>query len=655
MSEPAPHRQRPRANLTEAVSRTQVMSLAERLRSEGGRIFVGRAAEIAQFRQLLVDSAQSFLFLQGPVGVGKSALLTELQIVATSAGHRAFLIHAQQLGRDSTLNQELLNGLGVVGAPNSAGRGVLLVDDFEGERDQARLLELARALAADVLVVLASRTRVPVALRLGGSWSSLSVERELLPLTRSEGARLLELRGVPEEAHRDVLEFAEGFPLALALAANEVAKSPADGFTLERLQEAQHELGQLVCPLPPCNEQQLALDACAVALTLTADLLEEIRRAVQVESGAQQLDAFNWLARQNFVDSTRDGLRPHALVRIALSARLRRDRPRRYQSIHQVLRDAAISALAADGGAGPALSTLVFLDRDVPGVRHWAPRLDGPLRSMVPALPEEHTSIQALLRRTEGPESASLAEEWREQGCGEFEVLRGQGVDAFLCVARFDARFPLARLPRRDPAVAALRRYVDAHPLAEGEESFVFRWSLDAERYQSPSPRGLALTGRQTQLVLTTPSLPYSFCVMRDLEEWTPFWSAIGLPWQIVERFRVGNHDYSLLVFEWRRRPLKDVLARPKRSNDVSNPQQDSPGSFDELRVEIGERVHRLARKANLTPREVEILEQLCLGHSADTVARNLSIRPRTVKFHQENLLRKTGATSRVDLLRKLL
>jgi DNA-binding CsgD family transcriptional regulator len=62
-----------------------------------------------------------------------------------------------------------------------------------------------------------------------------------------------------------------------------------------------------------------------------------------------------------------------------------------------------------------------------------------------------------------------------------------------------------------------------------------------------------------------------------------------------------------------------------------------------------------LARKVKLTPREVEILGQLCLGHSAEDIARNLSIRPRTVKFHQENLLRKTGASSRVELFRKLM
>lgn len=161
--------------------------------------------------------------------------------------------------------------------------------------------------------------------------------------------------------------------------------------------------------------------------------------------------------------------------------------------------------------------------------------------------------------------------------------------------------------------------------------------------------------GRQTQIVLTTPNLPYSFCVKRDLENWTPFWSAIGLHFQVVERFRVGSNEYSLLVFEWRRRPLRDVLAQLRHSNEVSNEQRDSLRSFDELRVEIVERINRLARRANLTPRELEILEQLCLGHGADTIARNLSIRPRTVKFHQENLLRKTGATSRVDLLRKLL
>jgi DNA-binding CsgD family transcriptional regulator len=43
------------------------------------------------------------------------------------------------------------------------------------------------------------------------------------------------------------------------------------------------------------------------------------------------------------------------------------------------------------------------------------------------------------------------------------------------------------------------------------------------------------------------------------------------------------------------------------------------------------------------------------LGRSLDEIARILGIAPRTVKFHQANVLQKLGADSRLDLMRLLL
>lgn len=115
-----------------------------------------------------------------------------------------------------------------------------------------------------------------------------------------------------------------------------------------------------------------------------------------------------------------------------------------------------------------------------------------------------------------------------------------------------------------------------------------------------------------------------------------------------------GGHQYCVLVFMWKRRALRDVLIHGARPPNSARSDSD-PLSVDELRLKVTERVANLARKVKLTPREVEILAQLCLGHSAEDIARDLAIRPRTVKFHQENLLRKTGASSRVELFRKLM
>ena len=57
---------------------------------------------------------------------------------------------------------------------------------------------------------------------------------------------------------------------------------------------------------------------------------------------------------------------------------------------------------------------------------------------------------------------------------------------------------------------------------------------------------------------------------------------------------------------------------------------------------------------SSLTPREHEILQLLLEGRTTPSMAAALDVRPRTVKFHVSNLLRKLGAGSRLSLLAKL-
>lgn len=55
-----------------------------------------------------------------------------------------------------------------------------------------------------------------------------------------------------------------------------------------------------------------------------------------------------------------------------------------------------------------------------------------------------------------------------------------------------------------------------------------------------------------------------------------------------------------------------------------------------------------------LTKREREILQHLLEGGTTPTMARALSISPRTIKFHVSNMLRKMGVRSRLSLLAKI-
>ena len=69
----------------------------------------------------------------------------------------------------------------------------------------------------------------------------------------------------------------------------------------------------------------------------------------------------------------------------------------------------------------------------------------------------------------------------------------------------------------------------------------------------------------------------------------------------------------------------------------------------------VDAKVARVAETCGLSDREREVLQLLLRGRGLEDIATMLEIAPRTVKFHQANVLQKLGADSRFDLLRVVL
>ncbi len=57
----------------------------------------------------------------------------------------------------------------------------------------------------------------------------------------------------------------------------------------------------------------------------------------------------------------------------------------------------------------------------------------------------------------------------------------------------------------------------------------------------------------------------------------------------------------------------------------------------------------------NLTPREREIAEQICQGIGNGSIAKNLRIKPGTVKTHTRNIYRKLRVKNKISMLLKFL
>lgn len=54
-----------------------------------------------------------------------------------------------------------------------------------------------------------------------------------------------------------------------------------------------------------------------------------------------------------------------------------------------------------------------------------------------------------------------------------------------------------------------------------------------------------------------------------------------------------------------------------------------------------------------ISPRELEVLQQIAAGHSGKEIAAQLDISPNTVKTHTARLFEKLGASGRVDAINK--
>jgi two-component system, NarL family, response regulator NreC len=65
--------------------------------------------------------------------------------------------------------------------------------------------------------------------------------------------------------------------------------------------------------------------------------------------------------------------------------------------------------------------------------------------------------------------------------------------------------------------------------------------------------------------------------------------------------------------------------------------------------------LHRSLTDDALSPREVEVLRLIALGHTSVEIARKLHLSPRTVETHRANVHRKLGLATRAGLVRYAL
>ena len=528
-----------------------VRSIGDELRAAGAARFVGRAAELHRFGEALASPGSTVLWLFGPGGIGKTALLGAMMRRAAEASVGVAFLDVRTI--DPTPDAVAA----AVGGPTGAkgGRRVVVIDTFEraaGLEPWLRTTLLPR-LPAGSVVVVASRQAPDLAWRTDPAWADVL---EVVPVRNLAGADVRELltaAGVPAGQHGAAERLTRGHALALALLGDVVAGGPGRPRAVPReLADAPDVLagllGRIVDEVPD-DECRRALDALALARVTSRGLA----RALFGEDRAPAL--FDWLAARPFVERVTGGLCPHELARDVLEGDLRRNDPERYAATHRAVRSHVLAQMGVPGLADAAFADLVYLHRGSSSVSsYWDWTTFG---TVVPSRvePGDEGELVAITERHLGPESVAALRHWLARQPERFTVVRETGRDeiaGFLALLLLDE--PTPEDLEVDPAIAAVWAHARRHdPPRPGQVVGVNRFFLDRELGQRGSTT-FNVVSRQSTRHWVTPGLAWDYIAsICDAEYWGPMMDYLDFA-PLGSGYRMDGRDFHLYGHDWRRR-----------------------------------------------------------------------------------------------------
>lgn len=394
--------------------------------------------------------AGGVLFLHGPGGIGKSALLDALADVAATAGADPITIDGRHVPPvPSSLEAHAIGG-----------RAVLLLDTYEllAPIDDWVRNEFLPALPADAVVVIAGRRPPSSPWLADPAWRELIRIVALRNLAPRDGRAYLAGQNVPAEFHEHLLDLSHGHPLTLSMLVDAVRRGGGVlPRTLGDLPEVVRSLLTRTLDEVPGPRHRLALEVCAHANVITENVL---RSVVGDDAG----ELFTWLRTVSFVEEGPYGLFLHDMVRDVLDADLRWRDPERYAEVHHQVR----ADLVARIRSAPDAREQQRLLADAIVVTCPRTRLAAYVDHHIDALrPEDTVPIVEMTSRAQVAEQAELVAYWMRRQPGAFQVFRGpagepRGFGACLDLCAEDLGV--------DPGVDSMWQYTQRHGAARPGE-----------------------------------------------------------------------------------------------------------------------------------------------------------------------------------------
>ena len=542
---------------------TTAPSLSHRLAQTAHRCFVGRAAELQIFERALAAALPPFavLWIHGPGGVGKSALLAALHERAIAGGRRVVRVDGASIERRP---QGFVDALGLERPAAHDDPGVLLIDGCEHiEALQPWLREqFLPTMPQAWLTVCAGRRPPDSRWRHDAQWSALLRVHALSDLGEADACALLAARGVERTHWAEAAQWCRGHPLALSLLADVLRQSD---LPLQAVAPGGSVVQALVERLAQDVPDARHLDALRVA-AFVRDTNEEVLNAVLPGNDVRPL--FDWLRSLAFMQPSPRGLVPHEPVREVLVAdTMWRDRQRT-----DALRAAACSHFYARIAATHGRERLHHQAAVLYVLRHqphkekffdWS-ALD--VHRLEPAQAADESRVAAMAELHEGPAARPwLAHWWQRQRAG-FQLFwnAAGGCDGFLLMLRLTADTPAA--DRADPAVAAALRFVERHrPLSGSDELVVLRQWMHAQQHQAVSA-AINLTAMHVVTHLVThPEAAWSVVYMADPAFWQPHFEGVHFVRAPQADFEVGGRHFGAFVHDWRAEPAAAWIVGERR------------------------------------------------------------------------------------------